>query len=1492
LYPFLNSYMYSRLYSFTTRILAVWCMLTLAFPAPLAYGFAAGNPEAGPDANNGSSGTAGGGSGPAAGSGSSGFEGSAEVGPGADNGSTGTPGGGSGPAGGYGGESGGTGFEGSPEANPGAFGSGYGNGNGGTGFEGSPEANPGSFGVGEYGNNGNNPGNPNAAGYFGGPTGNPFAGSIDNANAAPPDTVAVTTALDSVFGALANAAKGVESHSVQSISITENNNPLSQQSQPQQQGLPALDPLGTFSNTNREVNTNPSNLGGLNYSTGAPTKGSNPGLTSTSVTVNGTLNLGTVPAPVGPANTFTPTELGNYKSYTTTQVTPAIEMAMGRLSIGVATPGMQASARAAGFNLDDPKTVAALAFAHEIPASYRNAIVAAYNLDPSLKTLDPEVAKAAAQQLNAFTNQAALNNRTLAEQLGVRSYVSSITIDKQAFTVMSDPTTRAALSTLAGQLTDGTIAKEQGLSVAAPASTANHTHAADPSAFASGTFPSWSSAMSGLVSIAGTISGSIRSEGDPTAKSAATIAGAHPDLTAPQSVFSIDVSGRMSPATQGNFNAATAGTFSAKEAGSFSFPETTADGTPTGNTVTVSRDGTGTVTNQSGATVASLSKEEASAAYGLVGSKDYTPAGGFKGVDPDTFADTFAANNPLSASPVGGIPTSSGLPAVSYTPTIAISPSLRDAFEEAGIKNPESVMGRIDFAASVPTVGSQNISNQPAVVDFTDRVSVVVSGPSFGISEATGLPSNVSVKSGADVADLSPAAKSMITEIANKLDFPITVTSGHRSETENAKTGGAKASQHLSGNAVDIRTSDLTAAQKEALSHAIASTATVTGWGIYSGSVHVDSREGSKASWGYDYSHGTLSAGLKSQPEMAAAYQEWAAGTHATGPAPAAGTVVSVSQRDLAQLEAVNKAYEAANPPAVDTSIETNSHGYTTGSRSGLGGFVDKVGGIISDVLGRFGIDIRGGSVQPLVPENGGDATSTRHTSLQTNDSAQTASIMDAVRNITGWLFGTPNQQTDVYADLSLQNQNPASRPYIPVTVTIDETNHTVVLTRNQIQNASSLVTEDGYGEDGDASNALGIAILFDENGNVWYSDGTYAPRYENGEKIDTGIDYVYAIERYEDGKLVGSSENAQTLPGNFFTEAWHLFFSDRSSFTLSDVTAVTYVYVDPDTSVADDEYYEYTITLVDGSTRTVAVPVLTTLAYYSERFASIGYAGDAFALAQMGTETGRTESAHTPGIIERITSGITSLVSKVTGIGTPTDTNEYTDLASVNAGQEFSDGSAPLFTDADVRSTLIYLDAPITCPNVDGFTKAYVYEVVVDIPNNDTDGVIHSGMCGIGTADVYASEVAKDLVRQGFFASLSGDTILRNLTFRFFDNSSTSTMETVVPNTTNTIALEAKVVSASGATVRDWSSAPVTLSRSQQLELRWNAPDYAQCLPFIGDNGAYSITRGDRTLTTGNTEAEGYDLTEQRGTYRIECNGQKNGESGVDEKTIPVTIQ
>ena len=96
------------------------------------------------------------------------------------------------------------------------------------------------------------------------------------------------------------------------------------------------------------------------------------------------------------------------------------------------------------------------------------------------------------------------------------------------------------------------------------------------------------------------------------------------------------------------------------------------------------------------------------------------------------------------------------------------------------------------------------------------------------------------------------------------------ITSGHRSAEYNARVGGARGSQHIHGNAVDIDVSHMSQEERKALIYA-ASQAGITGIGVYKNSLHFD--VGKRRAWGPSHGRESLpgwAEGVIQQHENAA----------------------------------------------------------------------------------------------------------------------------------------------------------------------------------------------------------------------------------------------------------------------------------------------------------------------------------------------------------------------------------------------------------------------------------------------------------------------------------------------------------------------------------------------------------------------------------------------------------------------------------------------
>lgn len=128
---------------------------------------------------------------------------------------------------------------------------------------------------------------------------------------------------------------------------------------------------------------------------------------------------------------------------------------------------------------------------------------------------------------------------------------------------------------------------------------------------------------------------------------------------------------------------------------------------------------------------------------------------------------------------------------------------------------------------------------------------------------------------------LSPAAQEAWRRLTSTWGQPLTVTSGYRDPTHNARVGGARGSQHMHGNALDIDVSGLSPQERIALSDA-AKAAGFQGFGFYDNSLHFD--VGNPRAWGPSYHRDSV--------------PDWASGwvnQNIGGAAPAGGVTMSTS---------------------------------------------------------------------------------------------------------------------------------------------------------------------------------------------------------------------------------------------------------------------------------------------------------------------------------------------------------------------------------------------------------------------------------------------------------------------------------------------------------------------------------------------------------------------------------------------------------------------
>ena len=96
---------------------------------------------------------------------------------------------------------------------------------------------------------------------------------------------------------------------------------------------------------------------------------------------------------------------------------------------------------------------------------------------------------------------------------------------------------------------------------------------------------------------------------------------------------------------------------------------------------------------------------------------------------------------------------------------------------------------------------------------------------------------------------VKPQVVTNLEQVSQEVGYQLQVTSGYRSPEYNARVGGAKASQHVQGNATDIVQSGLTVEQRQAFISA-AIDAGFTAIGVYNTFTHVDIRGGALRAWG------------------------------------------------------------------------------------------------------------------------------------------------------------------------------------------------------------------------------------------------------------------------------------------------------------------------------------------------------------------------------------------------------------------------------------------------------------------------------------------------------------------------------------------------------------------------------------------------------------------------------------------------------------------
>jgi hypothetical protein len=105
----------------------------------------------------------------------------------------------------------------------------------------------------------------------------------------------------------------------------------------------------------------------------------------------------------------------------------------------------------------------------------------------------------------------------------------------------------------------------------------------------------------------------------------------------------------------------------------------------------------------------------------------------------------------------------------------------------------------------------------------------------------------------ADLENVQPVVIDRFKALQNQFGRQFKISSGFRDQQRNARAGGAKGSQHIHGNALDVDVSDMSKDERVQFLR-MASAVGFTGIGVGSNSVHLD--VGNRRAWGYKTSAG------------------------------------------------------------------------------------------------------------------------------------------------------------------------------------------------------------------------------------------------------------------------------------------------------------------------------------------------------------------------------------------------------------------------------------------------------------------------------------------------------------------------------------------------------------------------------------------------------------------------------------------------------------
>jgi len=1156
----------------------------------------------------------------------------------------------------------------------------------------------------------------------------------------------------------------------------------------------------------------------------------------------------------GGGSNFSPTGTGGYTVTVlgTQPTTPATDLVTGKTTIGSAPGRLQEAAQARGYNLNDPATVLAVGYAYEIDPRTRADILSAYAEASDFSTLSDDVVEEVAALLSAIAGEAARTNRTVAQQIAVPSYLTSVTVNGEAFEALRNEETREALSALADKITDGSLSSARGLDVTVPVAKSNHFYAAYAN-------PGWASSIANPTKVGQytkTVVGYIPSEINPAGEGAKAAAARTPGLMSPASI--------------------------------------------TANTPAFTL-----TTKAPSATLVAENLDKLARIGGTTAGQDN---------ETEEPAETEAANNErpnpfgqiglahLARLESGVVPTSYALTNNAYT-----HPNSREGFAT-----------NVGFRTGVNTDSMSESLNETLN-------EIALSAPNIPFSITSGF------RSSKHNSKVGGANKSQHMS-GNAVDISLkNLTESQQKALVNAVLSNPSVRGfgfYPNSNSIhfDVRSSakaywsNDTAVDKNSKRNGVdfdyeVEQGNIPGWmGTAVSSWHQDKYSGISGATQAS-GQGTISA------TPASVTTETPADTSAKTTSASASAGVNSRATEGVRSVLARAGVSRENPisKTVAPAVVTVALAVTVPIPARIVAEIISRNPNISKTLERV-FKSNNNTPENEDTERSGDVECTNTEEAGSSSSPcppteQGAALWMAFQHNPDWvklfdLLWPADKQN------SINNETAGRIPPSTATVTItvnQQTGEVEMAREDMISDLEQYTDLYSYGELLELIEIFEeVPIVFSDEGEILYSNGLYAPLTEDGYPVDENPgQYIYVVRHIdENGQAVETISGTESLPENLLTRAVKQLVENDSTFYLNDIEVVTYRLINPDQKILRDEYYDYVVRLKNGEVRAITVPEYTSVAFMSERFTSIGYQGDVLSLIGIAHET----SEEPTSLFKKAVAFAQEYIGGFFDVESPgTTIDQITELPVISSDIRAS----------DISGIFIYPLADVNCPVIEDSSGGFAYNVVVkDRANPDQVTIIADARCGTGDAAALTEETARHLSDKYGISDMTYSTAVDKTTFRFEPiihspgvftanigetnpntepetptkpevTEPTSTSTALLPNLTNEIVFEVKVVNTNGTVLSNWSTAEsITIPASAQLYFRWTGSAYQQCLPFLNDNGNYSLTVKNRAMTTGNTESEQYNITERTGVYKIECGGQRNNEFGVDYREIEVTVQ